>query len=64
MMRKGWFSAAMILLLTGSMAASEQQVYKHFKVTVFIPVQVVERMGHDPAWMASSWKTTIHRTGA
>ncbi|MBW4053234.1 MAG: hypothetical protein HIU85_17590 [Proteobacteria bacterium] len=30
--------------------------FHHFKVMVYIPVQVVERMAHDPAWMRSSWR--------
>jgi hypothetical protein len=32
-----------------------------FKVTVYIPVEAVERMAHDPAWMRSSWRTISSR---
>jgi hypothetical protein len=53
--------AALILLMAVSAAGAEPGRYKSFKVTVFIPVQVVERMGHDPAWMESSWKTISDR---
>jgi hypothetical protein len=35
--------------------------FDHFKVTVYIPVQVVKRMAHDPAWMRSSWRTISSR---
>ncbi|HWF98481.1 MAG TPA: hypothetical protein VN691_04770 [Steroidobacteraceae bacterium] len=32
------------------------QPFHSFKVTVYIPVQVVQRMAHDPAWMRASWQ--------
>lgn len=35
--------------------------FRNFKVTVYIPVQVVERMAHDPAWMRASWRTISSR---
>jgi hypothetical protein len=35
--------------------------FHSFKVTVYIPVQAVERMAHDPAWMRSSWQTIRSR---
>jgi hypothetical protein len=60
-MRKHWFPLAMILLLAVSSAGAEPQPYKNFKVTIFIPVQIVERMGHDPAWMESSWNEISSR---
>ncbi|MGH8301466.1 MAG: hypothetical protein ACRET5_08385 [Steroidobacteraceae bacterium] len=37
------------------------QPFHNFKVTVYIPVQAVERMAHDPAWMRSSWRTISSR---
>ncbi len=38
-------------------ASAAPQPFHSFKVTVYIPVQVVQRMGRDPAWMRSSWQT-------
>jgi hypothetical protein len=35
--------------------------FHNFKVTVYIPVQAVERMARDPAWMRSSWRTISSR---
>jgi hypothetical protein len=49
--------AIAILLFAVSTFGDEPQPYKNFKVTVYIPVQVVERMVHDPDWLRSSWKT-------
>ena len=60
-MRKHWFPLAAVLLLAVCSAGAEPQPYKNFKVTVFIPVQIVERMGHDPAWMESSWNEISSR---
>jgi hypothetical protein len=37
------------------------QPFHNFKVTVYVPVQAVERMAHDPAWMRSSWQTISSR---
>ncbi len=37
------------------------QPFHAFKVTVYIPVDAVERMARDPAWMRSSWKTISSR---
>ena len=61
--RKHCFSMAiaLVLLLGPSSFGAEPQPYKSFKVTVYIPVQVVERMAHDPAWMQSSWNTISSR---
>lgn len=53
--------AIAILLLSASARAAEPQPYQNFKVTVYIPVQVVERMAHDPTWMQSSWSTITSR---
>jgi hypothetical protein len=60
-MRKDCFAAALLLLFSVSAFAAEPQPYKNFKVTVYIPVQVVQQMGHDPAWMESSWETISSR---
>jgi hypothetical protein len=35
--------------------------FHSFKVTVYIPVQAVQRMADDPAWMRSSWHTISSR---
>jgi hypothetical protein len=51
------FTAIVVLLFAVSTFGAEPQPYKNFKVTVYIPVQVVERMAHDTDWMRSSWKT-------
>ncbi len=61
MIRKIAFSAAVMMFLAGTLAAAEPAAYKNFKVTVYIPVQVVNRMAKDPAWMESSWKTISSR---
>jgi hypothetical protein len=61
MMRRLWFAAVVIVLTAVSSVGAEPEPYQNFKVTVFIPVQVVERMGHDPAWMQSSWETISSR---
>lgn len=56
---------AELVLLAGSQAGTlfgaGPQAYKNFKVTVFIPVQVVEQMGRDPAWMQSGWQSISSR---
>ncbi len=56
---------AELVLLAGSQAGTlfgaGPQAYKNFKVTVFIPVQVVEQMGHDSAWMQSGWQSISSR---
>jgi hypothetical protein len=44
-----------------SSAGAEPQPYRSFKVTIYIPVQVVERMGRDPAWLESSWSSISSR---
>ena len=35
--------------------------FHRFRVTVYIPVQVVQHMARDPAWMRSSWRTISAR---
>jgi hypothetical protein len=50
-----------ILLAAVCAAGAQPQPYKNFKVTVYIPVAVVEHMAHDPAWMQSSWSTISSR---
>src|SRR5208337_5339820 len=61
MMRRLWFAAVAILLMAISSTGAEPQPYRSFKVTVYIPVQVVERMDHDPAWLESSWSSISSR---
>ncbi len=61
MMRKCVLTVAAILFMAWGSAAAEPAPYKNFKVTVFIPVQAVVRMGRDPAWMESSWGTISSR---
>lgn len=31
--------------------------FQHFRVTVYIPVNIVQHMAADPAWMRSTWET-------
>ena len=45
----------------GFLFGAGPEAYKNFKVTVFIPVQVVQQMGRDPAWMQSGWQTMSSR---
>ncbi len=61
MITRSCFAATAILLLAISALGAEPQPYQNFKVTVYIPVQVVERMAHDPGWMQSSWHTISSR---
>ena len=61
MMRRLWFGAVAILLMAVSSAGAETKSYRSFKVTVYIPVQVVERMDRDPVWLESSWNTISSR---
>ncbi|MDE2262348.1 MAG: hypothetical protein KGL45_07495, partial [Gammaproteobacteria bacterium] len=70
-LRREWLMPAVLLLLAAAAGASEPcraapaseapQPFHTFRVTVYIPVQVVERMAHDPAWMRSSWRTISSR---
>jgi len=61
MMRRLWFAAVVILLMAVSSAGAGPQPYRSFKVTVYIPVEVVERMDRDPAWLESSWNSISSR---
>jgi hypothetical protein len=61
MMRRLWFAAVVILLMAVSSAGVEPQPYRNFKVTVYIPVEVVERMHRDPAWLESTWNSISSR---
>jgi hypothetical protein len=66
-LRRSWPTAIALLFLAALTAApapcraqpgsAAPPPFHSFKVTVYIPVQVVERMAHDPAWMRSSWRT-------
>ena len=60
-MPKHSFAAVACLLVAVSAFAAEPKPYQSFKVTVYIPVQIVLQMDHDPAWMASSWDTISSR---
>jgi len=61
MIRTLWLAALAIPLMAVSLVGAEPQSYRSFKVTVYIPVEVVERMEHDPAWMESSWSNISSR---
>jgi hypothetical protein len=69
-LRKQWLIPAVLLVLAALMGVPQPsqaapggspQPFHSFKVTIYIPVQVVERMAHDPAWMRSSWRTISSR---
>jgi hypothetical protein len=64
--RTRWPIPAALLVLAAVTGASRPceaapQAFHSFKVTVYIPVQAVERMAHDPGWMRSSWHTISSR---
>lgn len=61
MMRRLWFAAVVILLMAVPSAGAGPQPYRNFKVTVYIPVEVVERMHRDSAWLESSWNSISSR---
>ncbi len=62
---RSWLVPAALLLVTAAAApaagAAMPQPFHSFRVTVYIPVQVVEHMARDPAWMRSSWRTISRR---
>ncbi len=47
-------TGAMCALL-GLAAAAAPAKFKHFQVTVYIPVNIVKRMAAHPGWLRSSW---------
>jgi len=65
-LRRQWLIAAALLALAAFTGASQPcraapPPFQGFKVTVYIPVQAVERMAKDPSWMRSSWRTISSR---
>jgi hypothetical protein len=70
-LRRRWLIPAAFLVLAAVTGAAQPsraapqsmgpQPFHTFKVTVYIPVQVVEHMARDPAWMRSSWQTISSR---
>ncbi|MGH8297984.1 MAG: hypothetical protein ACRES6_01720 [Steroidobacteraceae bacterium] len=64
-LRRHWLVPAAVLIVAATAAqvpcGAAPQPFHNFKVTVYIPVQVVEHMAHDPAWMRSSWRTISGR---
>ncbi|HEX4269524.1 MAG TPA: hypothetical protein VHY36_16665, partial [Steroidobacteraceae bacterium] len=65
-LRRQWLFPAALLALAALTGASRPcqaapPPFHSFKVTVYIPVQAVERMAHDEAWMRSSWHTISSR---
>ena len=66
MLRRQWLLAAALLVLAAVTGAprpgqAAPQPFRTFKVTVYIPVQAVEHMAQDSAWMRSSWLTISSR---
>ena len=69
--RRQWLIPAVLLVLAAAAgvpapcqaapAAKAPRPFNTFKVTVYIPVQAVQRMARDPAWMRSSWQTISSR---
>ncbi|HUN70805.1 MAG TPA: hypothetical protein VMU52_00745 [Steroidobacteraceae bacterium] len=65
-LRRQWLIPAALLVLAAVTGASQPccaapPPFHGFKVTVYIPVQAVERMAKDPSWMRSSWQTISSR---
>jgi hypothetical protein len=50
------FSSFMLLLITISCGLARGGQYQNFRVAVYIPAGVVQRM-KDPQWLQSSWET-------
>jgi hypothetical protein len=70
MLCRSWLAAAALLVLIATAAPAEAAPdggaampppFHSFRVTVYIPVRVVEHMAGDPAWMRSSWRTISSR---
>jgi hypothetical protein len=47
---------AAFVLGSGAGAQEAAPASRNFRVAVYIPVNIVERMASDPAWLESSWK--------
>jgi hypothetical protein len=70
-LRRSWLIPAALLVLAAVTAASQPchaapggtapKSFRSFKVTVYVPVRVVQRMARDPAWMRASWRTISSR---
>ncbi len=50
-----WCLLAAAAMGTGARAQEAAPPNHNFRVAVYIPVNIVERMANDPAWMRSSW---------
>ena len=65
MLRRFWLLPAALLLAGAAFAPAGGEArpppFHSFKVMVYIPVQVVEHMAQDPAWMRSSWEKVSSR---
>jgi len=63
-LRRLWLAPAALLLALAAAVppcGAAPQPFRSFKVTVYIPVQVVEHMAHDPGWMRASWRKISNR---
>jgi hypothetical protein len=56
LLRRGLGATLSVLLLTVSMKTAQASQYKNFRVAVYIPAAVVERM-KDPQWLERTWGT-------
>lgn len=61
-LRSATLRCLLSLVLLGAMCAAPSFAggYRNFRVAVYIPVGVVERM-QDPQWLESSWNTISHQ---
>jgi len=69
-LRRHWLTPAVLFLAAVTVAAAPwrtaagraaPQPFRSFRVTVYVPVQVVQHMARDPAWMRSSWQSISSR---
>jgi hypothetical protein len=64
-LRRLWLAPAALLLAAAAAVPApcraSPPAFRSFKVTVYIPVQVVEHMAQDPGWMRASWRTISRR---